>query len=180
MHGITHDQSQGLIDHAYSFAKEWHGDQKRKYTGEPYINHPVEVAQIVAAVTEDCETICAAFLHDVIEDTAATYQDLVDAGFGWTVAGMVVELSDVSKPGDGNRAVRKSIDRIHLSHATDRSKTVKLADLISNSSSIMEHDPKFAKVYMAEKEMLLDVLVGADESLMLIAKGIVNEWKGKK
>jgi len=48
MHGIKHSRSQALIDHAYAFAKSAHEGQVRKYTGEPYINHPVEVAKIVA------------------------------------------------------------------------------------------------------------------------------------
>jgi len=82
MHGITHGRSQGLIDFAYRYAEEAHKGQVRKYTGEPYINHPVAVARIVAGVTDDCEMICAALLHDVIEDCGKTWQDLVDVGFG--------------------------------------------------------------------------------------------------
>jgi len=177
-HGIKHDRSQALIDFACSFAEKAHEGQKRKYTGEPYINHPVEVAQIVASVTDDCETICAAFLHDVIEDCGVTKRKLIDAGLGFGIAQMVAELSDVSVLTDGNRATRKAIDRYHTAKASNRAKTVKLADLISNSKSIIEHGGKFAGIYMEEKKLLLGVLVGGDEKLMAECKNIVNSYYG--
>lgn len=176
MHGIKHSESQGLIDFAYSFAKDAHGDQKRKYTGEPYINHPVEVAGIVASVTDDCEMICAALLHDVIEDTDKTGFDLMKAGFGAGITNLVVELTDVSKPEDGNRATRKALDRDHLRNVSDRAKTIKLADLIHNTGSITEHDKEFAKVYMAEKKELLGVLVGGDGRLLERAINLVEYY----
>ncbi len=178
-HGIKHSDSQGLIDAAYRFALKYHGEQKRKYTGEPYINHPVEVANIVSSVTDDCEMISAALLHDVIEDTVAEREDLMNFGFMQPIADLVAELTDISTPSDGNRAKRKEIDRLHLANASDRAKTIKLADLISNSKSICEHDKKFAKVYMKEKSNLLNVLVGGDESLMLIATEIVSKWESQ-
>lgn len=175
-HGIRHDRSQSLIDFACSFADKAHEGQLRKYTGEPYINHPVEVAQIVASVTDDCETICAAFLHDVIEDCGVTKKQLIDAGLGFGIAQMVVELSDVSVMSDGNRATRKAIDRAHTATASNRAKTVKLADLISNSKSIIEHGGKFADIYMEEKKLLLDVLIGGDEKLMAECNRIVDSY----
>lgn len=175
-HGITHSRSQGLIDAAYQFAKAAHGDQKRKYTGEPYIGHPVAVARIVAAVTDDCEMICAALLHDVLEDTSATYDDLVSSGFGHSIASLVLELTDISKPEDGNRAARKALDRAHIARASDRAQTVKLADLIDNAGSITKYDPHFARVYMREKGLLLTVLTKGDESLRDRAFGIVESY----
>ena len=175
-HGIKHERSQGVVDAAYRFAKHWHGDQKRKYTGEPYINHPVAVAQIVASRTQGIAMIAAALLHDVLEDTDATVKDLEDFGLGFDIARLVVELTDVSKPEDGNRAVRKEMDRQHTAEASDWAKTVKLADLIDNTESIMEHDEDFAKVYMREKQALLEVLQGGDEVLMERANRIVTDY----
>ena len=134
-HNIQHKRSQQLIDFACRFAAKAHGDQVRKYTGEPYINHPIEVARLVASVTDDCETISAAFLHDVIEDTLVEFADIVDAGFGRSIAILVDEVTDVSKLSDGNRAYRKNLDLEHLAKASDRAKTIKLADLIDNSAS---------------------------------------------
>lgn len=174
---IVHPRSQKLIDAALEFATKAHEGQVRKYTGEPYINHPIEVAKIVASVTDDCECICAALLHDVIEDCGVTKKDLIDYGFGFTIAEMVCQLSDVSKPEDGNRAERKRIDREHTATAWDKTKTVKLADLISNTGTICQHDEGFAQVYMREKELLLDVLVGGDERLMSQCREILENWR---
>lgn len=174
---VAHSRSQKLIDAALEFATKAHDGQVRKYTGEPYINHPIEVAKIVASVTDDCECICAALLHDVIEDCGVTKKDLIDYGFGFTIAEMVCQLSDVSKPEDGNRAERKRIDREHTANAWDKTKTVKLADIISNTKSICEHDPEFARVYMAEKEMLLCVLDGGSPDLLRECWEIVACYK---
>lgn len=175
-HGITHKRSQKLIDHAYNYAWLCHDGQERKYTGEPYINHPVAVAKIVASVTDDCQMICAALLHDVIEDCGVTKDDLMEAGFGVVITGLVDQLSDVSKPEDGNRKATKEIDRQHTARASRRAKTIKLADLIDNSSSILERDPKFSKVYMKEKALLLHVLKGGDSSLYNRALKIVDDY----
>lgn len=175
-HGIKHERSQGLIDFAYEYAKEAHGDQKRKYTGEPYINHPVAVARIVASVTDGCNEIAAAFLHDVIEDTDRTYQDIFDAGFRHPVADLVLEVSDVSRPEDGNRATRKEIDRQHLAKASDSGQTIKLADLIHNTESICKYDPGFAAIYMKEKRLLLEVLTRGDVDLYHRASVLVQDY----
>ena len=76
-----------LILKAYNFAKENHGDQKRK-SGEPYIIHPVQVAYILATLELDDATICAALLHDIVEDTAVTSEQLEEE-FGTEIAQMV-------------------------------------------------------------------------------------------
>lgn len=113
--------------------------------------------------------ICAAWLHDTVEDTPATL-DEVERVFGFEVAALVEMLTDVSKPSDGNRAVRKAIDREHTAKASPQAKTIKLADLIDNTRSITEHDPKFAAVYLAEKALLLEVLRDGDATLLEIAR----------
>jgi len=176
-HGIIYPRSQGLIDFAYRYANDAHGDQVRKYTGEPYINHPVAVAKIVMTCDYvDVTMVVAALLHDVIEDTDKTHQDIMDAGFTRWAADMVVELSDVSRPEDGNRAARKEMDRNHLAGISDHAKTVKIADLIHNSYSITKHDPNFARVYMREKQLLLPLLVGGDQGLMDRANRIIIDY----
>ena len=149
----------------YAMAAHAAVQQKRKYTGEPYIVHPAEVASIVASVpgsTEDM--VAAAWLHDVIEDTGCTFTD-IHMAFGIDIATLVGWLTDVSKPEDGNRATRKAIDREHTAQAPAEAQTIKLADLISNSKSIMAHDPDFAKTYLAEKRMLLEVMTKGDRDL---------------
>ncbi len=146
-----------LVDRALKFATIAHADQKRKYTGQPYIVHPIEVMKIVQSVEHDEAMLAAALLHDVVEDTDITIEVIADT-FGEDVASLVDDLTDVSKPEDGNRKTRKALDRAHSAKASARAQTIKLADLISNSSDILENDPKFAKVYLAEKELLLEVL----------------------
>lgn len=145
-----------IIQRANIFAAAAHMacGQIRKYTGEPYHVHPREVAMIVQAAGGDEFQIAAAHLHDVVEDTDVTIQQIQDF-FGYKVAELVGWLTDVSKPTDGNRAERKAIDRAHTAQAPVRAKMIKLADLISNTKSIVEHDEKFARVYLEEKRLLL-------------------------
>jgi len=175
-HGIKSAKAQGLINYACQYAEEAHGDQKRKYTGEPYIVHPVAVAQIVSTVTDGCELISAAFLHDVIEDTDRTYDDIKNAGFGAGIANLVLELTDISRPEDGNRATRKAIDRMHLASVSSHAQTIKLADLIHNTESICEYDPGFARIYMHEKLQLLGILTRGDEMLYKQALNLVEDF----
>ena len=84
-----------LIIKAYNYAKEKHGTQCRK-SGEPYIIHPVQVAYILADIGLDEATICAALLHDVVEDTDATHEDLV-RNFGEEIANMVAGVTKLGE-----------------------------------------------------------------------------------
>jgi (p)ppGpp synthase/HD superfamily hydrolase len=164
-----------MVERARVFATAAHAavGQVRKYTFEPYIVHPAEVASIVATVPHTDEMLAAAYLHDTVEDTGVSIVD-IQVEFGNEVASLVGWLTDVSKPEDGNRAVRKAIDREHTAQAPAAAQTVKLADLIANSRSIMAHDPAFAKTYLAEKRMLLEVLTRGDATLMAHARQIVG------
>ena len=159
----------------FAFAAHAAIGQDRKYTGDAYIVHPVAVSALVKLVGGTDEMIAAALLHDVVEDTDIRLCDIT-ASFGYAVADMVSGLTDISKPGDGNRATRKEIDRQHLSIQSPDTKTIKLADLIHNSYSIVKHDPKFAKVYMAEKKLLLEVLTEGNYHLYNKALKIVNNY----
>lgn len=144
----------------------------RKYTGEPYINHPSAVVEIVRSVPHTDAMIAAAWLHDTVEDTAATIED-IDCEFGSEVASLVEMLTDISKLSDGNRAVRKEIDRRHTARASAEAQTIKLADLIDNTESVVAYDSSFAKVYLAEKKVLLEVLRDGDATLWAMAS---SQW----
>lgn len=165
---------QDLVSRARHFATQAHRriDQRRKYTSQPYDAHLKAVADIVASVTEHPETLAAAWLHDTLEDTPATYEN-IESEFGSQIATLVAELTDVSRPTDGNRAVRKAIDRQHLSGASKAAKTVKLADLIDNCADIVRHDPRFGRVFVAEASALLEVLDGGDPRLLARARKVV-------
>lgn len=147
-------------------------DQRRKYTNAPYIMHPEAVAGLVESVGScTVEMICAAWLHDVLEDTKVQTSD-IDRFFGGEIGTMVYRLTDVGHEA-GNRAKRKAIDRQRLSESSAAVQTIKVADLIDNTSTIVKFDPEFAKVYLREKRELLDVLQDADKGLWSAAHGLL-------
>lgn len=155
-----------LAFRAMEFAREVHKDQVRKYTGNPYADHLAEVAGIVASVWGyDQGVIATAWLHDCVEDQGVSERSLIEQ-FGERVAEGVMWLSDLET---GNRAERKRLSRERLAKAPDWVQTIKCADLISNTSSIVMHDPKFAVTYLEEKRLLLEVLFRADDGLRQIA-----------
>ena len=144
-------------------------DQRRKYTGEPYIAHPAAVVELVRSVPHSEAMLAAAWLHDTVEDTPVALED-IEREFGAEVAALVEQLTDVSRPEDGNRRIRKAIDRAHTAQASPEAKTIKLADLIDNSRTITALDPGFARVYLVEKAALLDVLQEGDAVLLAMAR----------
>jgi (p)ppGpp synthase/HD superfamily hydrolase len=164
-----------LVSRARAFAAHAHRaiDHKRKYTGEDYIVHSAEVAAIVATVPHTDEMLAAAWLHDTVEDTGVAIET-IRAEFGPIVAMYVADLTDVSTPDLGNRAVRKAIDLAHTAKACADAKTIKLADLLSNTASIVEHDPGFARVYLKEKSAMLAVLTDGDATLLARAKATLS------
>lgn len=161
-----------LINKAKMLAGKAHEGQFRKYSGLPYIVHPIEVATIVQTVEHSEEMIAAALLHDVVEDTDYSFEDIAKE-VSPEVADLVKGLTDVSNPEDGNRKVRKAIDKDHLAEQNAEVQTIKLADVISNSQDIKANDPKFAKVYIEEMKALLEVLDKGDKTLYAKAKEIV-------
>lgn len=167
-----------LVRRAELFATAAHGatGQKRKYTAGDYIVHPRAVAATLRAIGADEWTIAAGWLHDVLEDTAITYDVLHDA-FGYAVARLVQEVTDVSRPEDGNRAARKALDCAHIASASRDAKTIKLADLIDNSASILERDPGFAETYLKEKRALMEVLREGDRRLWTHAAAQIGGFK---
>lgn len=149
---------------AYLFAKWAHRGQKRKYTYEPYIVHPVEVMNIVATVPHTKEMLMAALLHDVVEDCNISNLT-VKRLFGVRVARYVYFLTNPPKEADQNRKFRKARDLERLRSAPGPVQTIKLADLISNTRTIVQHDPNFAVVYLDEKRELLQHLTEGDSTL---------------
>jgi len=165
-----------MIVRARVFATAAHAavGQVRKYTGEPYIVHPAEVAKIVTDAGGTEAMICAAWLHDTVEDTGVTIET-IRAEFGAEVAELVGWLTDVSRPEHGNRAHRKALDRAHSAAAPAEAQTVKLADLIANTRSIMKHDVAFARTYLEEKRLMLEVMTKGDSILMAEARKYIGK-----
>ncbi|MBD3894651.1 bifunctional (p)ppGpp synthetase/guanosine-3',5'-bis(diphosphate) 3'-pyrophosphohydrolase [Halomonas sp. ML-15] len=167
-----------MIERAALFSRAAHQavGQQRKYTGEPYWRHPATVAKMVSAVeTATAEMIAAAHLHDVLEDTAVTALDIEEC-FGQRVAVLVQELTDqFIDPDIGNRAHRKALERNRLAHVSPQAQTIKYADLIDNTTSIVARDPGFARVYLAEKRLLLEVMTAGDQALKRKAWRVLQE-----
>lgn len=166
-----------IVEQAKAFAIGAHGNQTRKYTGEPYWHHLQEVAKTIYLLRGSYEMQAAAWLHDVIEDTLVDVRTLT-AQFGSQVADMVVALTQGPYPREGmNRAARKAFDRERLSMATDDVQTIKLADLIDNTKDIVYNDAKFAQVYIKEKTLLLGVMTQGNQLLREYAiKQVVAAW----
>ena len=120
-----------LLLKALDFAAHKHRDQRRKDAeASPYINHPIALASILCneGHVTDIETICAALLHDTIEDTATTPEELSGA-FGEAIRDIVLEVTDdKSLP----KADRKRLQIKHAAQASPKAKLVKLADKIAN------------------------------------------------
>lgn len=165
-----------LIDVALEVATDAHYGQFRKYTFEPYITHPIAVSEIVKSVGGTEDQISAAILHDVVEDTWMSLTDLKLAGFSPKVISMVYELTKKSLYSSEPRSVRKKMDREFLSTVSDEAKTIKLADILHNSESILVHDPEFAKTWMEETKLLLPMLNGGSIKLYKVVESIVNEY----
>ena len=160
-----------LVEAAYDFAQKAHEGQTRKYTGAPYFTHPVEVAKIVKGVSHTPEMIAAALLHDVCED-CGIHLAIIGEKFGLRVRYLVDMLTDPEGL-KGNRAARKAQIRERWRLAppnADDARTIKLADTISNSSTIFDRDPNFAKVYGPEMVALLPCLKGGDPTLYHMAE----------
>lgn len=178
MEGFTMELGEMNVVHkAQVFAIAAHSavKQVRKYTGEPYYVHPAEVARIVAGVPGSTpDMVAAAWLHDVVEDTGCTFTD-IHMAFGIDIATLVGWLTDVSKPEDGNRAVRKAIDREHTARAPAEAQTIKCCDLWSNTKSIVAHDPAFARTYLEEKRALLAVMTKADPTVLKMVYQVLEE-----
>ena len=153
------------IDKVIEFITAAHEGQKRKYTFEDYVEHPMEVARIVRdAIGFDYDMIAAAMMHDILEDTDHSLNE-VEAVGGMVAAVFVEWLTNKEYPEAKNRAERKALIAEHLSNAPDEVKTIKLADICHNTPTIILHDPKFAKVYIAENRLLLKALIGGDRGL---------------
>lgn len=176
-HNIISKRSQAVIDYAVDYAGTAHSAVKqfRKYTNQPYIVHPIAVALKVSQITEDVDMIVAAILHDLIEDTHITYHR-INNKFGLRAADFVLGLTEFSMKADGNRVFRKALDARYLGRQCHQVQTIKCADLIDNTSTILEYDPAFAKIYMAEKETLLNHLIRADAKIWQEAKDIVDKY----
>jgi len=125
---------------AASFAAKKHRYQKRKGDdAEPYVNHPLEVANLLANVgkIDDYDILIAAVLHDTVEDTETTPEELTEL-FGARVCGYVLEVTDDKSL---EKAERKQKQIEHAPHLSAGAKQIKLGDKISNITDVTNNPP---------------------------------------
>ena len=134
-----------MYEEALTYAMDKHRGQVRKYTGEPYILHPMKVAS-----AHSCDLMkTIAVLHDVVEDTNATFTEIAKL-FGDDIATSVWWLTDETTVEKGNRRIRKAITCRKLHYAPLHIKAIKIFDMIDNAESIKQHDPEFFKLFKKE------------------------------
>ena len=125
---------------ALEYAADMHRDQRRKNVeASPYINHPIQVAEVLATVGEvdDLETLMAAVLHDTVEDTETTFTDLTEK-FGKSVSNLVAEVTD-DKSLPKHERKRQQVE--HSPTLTDKAKMIKIADKTCNVRDIGSKPP---------------------------------------
>jgi GTP diphosphokinase / guanosine-3',5'-bis(diphosphate) 3'-diphosphatase len=154
-----------IVMRAAQFAAEKHRHQRRKDAhASPYINHPIALANVLAnegGVT-DPEVLCAALLHDTIEDTETTAEEL-RTQFGEAITAIVLEVTDDQAL---SKEERKRLQVEHTPHASHKAKLVKLADKICNLRDIIHSPP--AKWPLERKQEYFDwavrVVAGARDA----------------
>jgi guanosine-3',5'-bis(diphosphate) 3'-pyrophosphohydrolase len=159
----------GLVLRALDFAARKHRDQRRKDPeASPYINHPIALANVLwnEGAVHDPVVIAAALLHDTIEDTDTTREELADA-FGAEVAGIVAEVTDDKSL---DKDVRKRLQVEHAPHLSGPAKLVKLADKICNLRDIVASPPtgwslERRRQYFDWAKRVIDGLRGAHAGL---------------
>jgi guanosine-3',5'-bis(diphosphate) 3'-pyrophosphohydrolase len=125
---------------ALAFASRKHSYQRRKDAdASPYINHPIALVSILAveAGIHDPDVLCAALLHDTIEDTETSVEELVEV-FGAQVASLVQEVTDDKRLPKADRKLRQ-IE--HAAHLSPKARSVKLADKIANLRDVADSPP---------------------------------------
>lgn len=137
------------------------------------MNHPIAVAKTISLLDDATEQmIAAALLHDVLEDTDVSPGEM-EQKMGPTITELVMELTKRAEARFPlmNRAGRKEYECARLSFVSPEAQTIKVADLMDNTKTIVPHDPKFAATYLMEKEKLLHhALLDANPLLLHLAR----------
>ncbi len=155
IHAYNPDADRGLVEHAYRFSARVHEGQKRA-SGEPYLTHPLAVATILAELRLDTATVITGLLHDTVEDTLVTLEELRDE-FGGEVAALVDGVTKISLMEAGHdeqgRVEAESVRKMFLASARDaRVLLVKLADRAHNMRTI-DHLPDEKQERVAQETL---------------------------
>ena len=175
------------IQAVIEFVTQWHLPQKRKFTGEPYVTHLIDVYKTVSEVTKDKTIHAAALCHDLYEDTDCSETQfvsyLLENGFDKNetkrINSMVFNLTDVYVKDHYphlNRKKRKNLEAKRLANIQPDAQTVKYADMIDNSKSIVKDAPRFAGKYLYEMK---DILQGMNKGDAKLYKRALKQCEAK-
>lgn len=186
-----------LLTLAFEYAKTKHESvgQMRKFCNppKPYIVHPVQVAQyVLGTIHGDEETAAVAVLHDVIEDTRKEGQTELEASYEMRafflnngiekaqaerIRHRVMQVTDIAKPEDGNRAARMAKNCDHAAQAEPEQQTVKLCDIKSNMPSIVKFNPGFAHKWTREKANVVVHMTKGDPTVLAEVRDMLDRYR---
>ena len=176
---------EAILKKITAFADAAHGDQKRKYADERYVQHPVRVMKLCQGLGYPLPVLAAAILHDVLEDTDVTQKEIRE--FLLTIMNetdtvrtisLVIELTDVytkDKYPKLNRQQRKAKEGERLEKVSADAQTIKYRDIIDNAKHIVEHGAHFAPVLLKEYDTLLMKMKNGNKELHQKAKEVVGK-----
>ena len=161
------------ITRAMVFAEAAHAGQVRKYTGSPYITHPMAVAKLVADFGGDLAQVIGALLHDTVEDVDEVTHAIIKMNFGDDVSMIVHGMTKHEYPEGTLRLVKKAAEAVRMSECPQRVQFVKCCDIIHNCGDIIPYDVNFGKVYLDEAAVCLNRMEPSDvrEYAIAIVKG---------
>jgi (p)ppGpp synthase/HD superfamily hydrolase len=165
-------QEKSILIKAQEFATQKHLGQKRKFNGSDYITHPASVAELVSHFGGNTEMIAAAWLHDVVEDTNTSI-DEIKKEFGSKIANFVNELTnptEVEKNGNKSKYIADKMPQM-----SDESLTIKLCDRLNNVSDFKNADKKWANKYANKTRFIINSLKDSGRSLNINQQKIVSE-----
>ena len=176
-----------ILQKIRDFADHAHGDQRRKYTPDRYIVHPIRVMELCKPYTTNIAVLASALLHDVLEDTPVTKEEIrvfLQGQLGDRVAvqtlNLVTELTDVyvkSSYPRLNRRQRKAKETERIKKTSAEAQTVKYADILDNCREIVQHDRDFAPVFLRECHDLLKTMDKGNSSLRAAAFKVVEDGR---
>lgn len=167
-----------LLEKAQRWAARGHLGVNRKFSDLPYIVHPEAVVEIVSQITDDTDVLAATWLHDIVEDTDKTVDD-IRKHFNDRIAQLVWEVSKITSGSKKPRNERVIMDCFHYGKGSKWGKTIKLADAIHNLPLMIRDNPKFAPKYVAEKKLLLQFISDGNAILASILHLIIEDYEKK-
>lgn len=183
-----------ILQKIRDYADEAHGEQTRKYAPERYIVHPVRVMETVRQYDMRLPVLAAALLHDVLEDTPVTedelsifLHDVMDTTDAEETLQLVVQMTDVYVKAAHphlNRKQRKALELERIAETTAGAQTIKYADILDNCTEIAAEDPGFAPRYLKECLAILKVADKGNRQLyeraLETVTGILEELKNSR